>query len=132
MKSSTIIGLMYQNKKRVTIGMIVAALAFMFVAAITPQYARAQDGISQGNTFTDDDSSGQSNEASISQSESASETAEASASANNFDGGSSTITQEINQNQETQVGQSNSIEDNDIVTQVNVAVEGPEIDLDDD
>jgi hypothetical protein len=123
---------MYQNKKRVTIGMIVAALAFMFVAAITPQYARAQDGISQGNTFTDDDSSGQSNEASISQSESASETAEASASVNSFDGGPSTITQEINQNQETQVGQSNSIEDNDIVTQVNVAVEGPEIDTDDD
>lgn len=112
--------------------MIVAALAFMFVAAITTQYARAQDGISQGNTFTDDDSSGQSNEANISQSESASETAEASASANSFDGGPSTITQEINQNQETQVGQSNSIEDNDIVTQVNVAVEGPEIDMDDD
>jgi hypothetical protein len=44
-KSSTIIGLMYQNKKRVTIGMIVAALAFMFVAAMTSQYARAQDDI---------------------------------------------------------------------------------------
>jgi hypothetical protein len=39
---------------------------------------------------------------------------------------------EIQQNQETQVDQSNIVEDNDIDTQVNVAVEGPEIDLDDD
>jgi hypothetical protein len=123
---------MYQNKKRITVGMILAAMVFMTVAAMTPQYARAQDGINLENTFTDDDSFGQSNEASISQSESASQTAEASASANSFDGGPSTITQDIQQNQEAQIDQSNNVEDNDIVTQVNVAVEGPEIDLDDD
>jgi hypothetical protein len=49
-----------------------------------------------------------------------------------FDGGPSTITQEIEQNQEAQIGQSNTVEDNDVVTQINVAVEGPEIDLDND
>jgi hypothetical protein len=98
-------------------------MVFMTVAAMTPQYARGQDGINLQNTFTDDDGIFQSNGASVSQS------AEA---ANSFDGGPSTITQEIQQNQEAQIDQSNSIEDNDIVTQVNVAVEGPEIDLDDD
>lgn len=112
--------------------MIVAALAFMFVATMTPQYARAQDDINQATVFDDNDFSDQSNEASISQSESASQTAEASASANSFDGGPSTISQEIQQNQEATVEQSNNVEDNDIVTQVNVAVEGPQIDLDDD
>jgi hypothetical protein len=44
----------------------------------------------------------------------------------------SSISQEIQQNQEATVEQSNNVEDNDIVTQVNVDVEGPEIDLDDD
>jgi hypothetical protein len=70
-----------------------------------------------------DDIFDQSNGASVSQS------AEA---ANNFDGGPSTITQEIEQNQVAQIGQSNTVEDNDVVTQINVAVEGPEIDLDND
>jgi hypothetical protein len=44
----------------------------------------------------------------------------------------SSISQEIRQNQEATVEQSNNVEDNDITAQVNVAVEGPEIDLDDD
>jgi hypothetical protein len=114
---------MYQTKKRVTVGMILAAMVFMTVAAMTPQYARAQDGINLENTFTDDDAFEQSNGASVSQ------LAEA---ANSFDGGPSTLTQDIQQNQEAQIDQSNNVEDNDIVTQVNVAVEGPEIDLDDD
>jgi hypothetical protein len=119
---------MYRNEKRVTVGMILSTMVFMTMAAMTPQYARAQDDINQATIFDDNDSFGQSNEASISQSESA----EASASANSFDGGPSTITQEIQQIQEATVEQSNNVEDNDIVTQVNVAVEGPEIDLDDD
>jgi hypothetical protein len=123
---------MYQNKKRVTIGMILTAMFLMTVVVMTPKYVRAQDGINLESTFTDDDAVFQSNGADISQSESASQTAEASASANSFDGGPSTITQEIQQNQEATVEQSNNVEDNDIVTQVNVAVEGPEIDLDDD
>lgn len=122
---------MYHEKK-VTVGAILAAMVFMTMIAMTPQYARAQDGINLSNSFTDDDSFSQSNSADISQSEDGSQTAEASASANGFDGGPSTITQEINQNQEALVDQANNIEDNDIVTQVNVAVEGPEIDLDDD
>jgi hypothetical protein len=123
---------MYQNKKRVSIGMILATMSLMTVVVMTPQYAIAQDDINQATVFDDNDFSDQSNEASISQSESASQTAEVSASANSFDGGPSTITQEIQQNQEATVEQSNNVEDNDIVTQVNVAVEGPEIDLDDD
>jgi hypothetical protein len=123
---------MYQKEKRVTVGMILAATVLMTMVAMTPQYARAQDGMTLSNTFTDDDSSEQSNSADISQSASGSQTAENPDSTNNFDGGPSTITQEMNQNQEAPVDQANSIEDNDIVTQVNVAVEGPEIDLDDD
>jgi hypothetical protein len=102
------------------------------MVAMTPQYAKAQDGITPSNTFTDDDSSEQSNSADISLAESGTQTAENPDSTNSFDGGPSTITQEINQNQEVQVDQTNNVEDNDIVTQVNVAVEGPEIDLDDD
>jgi hypothetical protein len=123
---------MNRNEKRVTVGMIVAAMVFTTMASIIPQDARAQDDINLENTFTDDDDSSQSNSAGIFQSQSGSQTAEASDSANSFDGGPSTITQEINQNQEALVDQANNIEDNDIVTQVNVAVEGPEIDLDDD
>jgi hypothetical protein len=123
---------MYQNEKSVTAGVILAATVFMTMVAMTPQHANAQDGINLSNAFSDEDSSSQSNSADISMSESGSESAEISASANGFDGGPSTITQEINQNQEPVVDQANSIEDNDIVTQVNVAVEGPEIDLDDD
>jgi hypothetical protein len=123
---------MYRNKKRSTIEMVLAATVLITMVAMTPQYARAQDGMTLSNTFTDDDSSEQSNSADISQSESGSQTAENPDSANNFDGGPSTITQEIQQNQEATVEQSNNVEDNDIVTQVNVAVEGPEIDLDDD
>lgn len=119
---------MYQNKKRVSIGMILATMSLMTVVVMTPQYAIAQDDINQATVFDDNDFSDQSNGASISQSEGASETA----SANSFDGGPSTITQEIQQNQEATVEQSNNVEDNDIVTQVNVAVEGPEIDLDND
>ena len=107
--------------------MILATMSLMTVVVMTPQYAIAQDDINQATVFDDNDFSDQSNGASISQSEGASETA-----ANSFDGGPSTITQEIQQNQEATVEQSNNVEDNDIVTQVNVAVEGPEIDLDDD
>src|SRR5918999_283592 len=117
-KSSIINCLMNRNEKRVTVGMILSPMVFMTMAAITPQYARAQDDINQATVFDDNDSFGQSNEASVSQSESASQTAEASDSANSFDGGPSTITQEIQQNQEAIVEQSNNIEDNDIVTQI--------------
>jgi hypothetical protein len=83
----------------------------MTIAAMTPQYARAQDDINLANDFNDNDVFIQENGASISQSESASQTAENSASANSFDGGPSTITQEIEQNQQAQIGQSNIVED---------------------
>jgi hypothetical protein len=101
-KSSTIIGLLHQNKRRVTIGVILTAMFLMTVVVMTPQYAGAQDDINQATVFDDNDSFGHSNEASISQSESASQTAEASASANSLDGGPSTISQEFNKTKRLQ------------------------------